>query len=605
MTMETTESAGRFMVVGFDLGHAETAVATVWADSGEEPSIAALHNRMGDSQVHPTAVARYVDPPGSGAFTIVGLRCFDLLAERIAGMPDWIDPGPDMAPGKDMHLGFKNRDIGRIDGRLRDRPVRDAGHTAADRTGLAIRPPEKFIAIPPGTRVHWVFGVPSGWSPATCEAYEALLRRVVTCLDPSYEVEVIPESRAAMLYARSRTSRPQRGVAVQPPDLGSVLVVDMGSLTTDYTYVANSPEAKLREKPLDDGSTQLGAALIEKQLMLRTIDRHRDRDLLERAVHDNNYQHARLEFGCRQAKEQYFSRSGTEPAPGDIALAHARIMTSAGERISVPIRVSSALMDEILDTPIDMPGGNARRSWRDTFDGELAAVRTKILEQYGELPQTVLLTGGASRMPFAGDMCRAAFGIEANDAPGRRLVLSEEPQYVIARGLAIAGRTRHRIDQFLAEAATFTHSRVPALIEENLEPLATALGEVMFTGLVEEQLCPAILRWRSGEFDLLTEIAPDVLRARKEYLEGPEGSVRRYEVIRAWYNQITDVVNQEAQVVANKYEIPAGSFRVRPLNSPEADPDADISVTAGLAALRIIANTAATIMTSLQHTSRQ
>src|SRR5215467_10521911 len=111
MTAETTESAERLMVVGFDLGHAETAVATVWADSGEDPSIAKLHIRPQDSQVHPTAVARRIEREGSEPSTIVGDRCFQLLEERIPNMPDTVDPGPDTAPRKDIHLAFKSQDI--------------------------------------------------------------------------------------------------------------------------------------------------------------------------------------------------------------------------------------------------------------------------------------------------------------------------------------------------------------------------------------------------------------------------------------------------------------------------------------------------------------
>jgi len=573
----TTEGAGngRFIVVGFDLGHAQTAVATVWADSGEEPAIAKLHNRALGSQVHPTAVARYADPPDSAPYTIVGIRCFSMEEECVASMPD--------SSGKDVHLAFKSEDIG--DGST----ARYATELFVARVVQQLTEPDEYIAIPPGTPACWVFGVPSGWSRATCEAYEELLRRVVTGLHPDHEVEVVPESRAAMLYAQSQRRTRRGGIRVRLPDLGSVLVIDMGSLTTDYTYVAN-----LGESPLDHGSARLGAALIDQQLMLRTIEGHRDSELLKRAIRDE-YQHARLEFACRQAKERYFSRPADVPPSGNLALGQEPILTSAGEQIKVPVPVPPGMMDEILDAPIDMPGGTFKRSWRETFGSELAAVRTIILEEYGALPQTVLLTGGASRMPFVQDMCRTEFAI--TDGEGRSLICGEEPEYAIARGLAIAGRTRYRIDRFLAEAADFSSATAPELVKKNLAPLAAALGEVMFSGLVDEQLCPAIAQWRNGEIKLMTDIAPVVLRARKEYFEGPEGSAKQAEVIRAWYNQIAGAVNSEAQLVANKYEVPSGEFSISPLDSLEADPDAAINVRAGLAALRIIANTAATIMT--------
>jgi hypothetical protein len=568
---------GRFIVVGFDLGHAQTAVATVWADSGEAPAIARLHNRPLDSQVHPTAVARYTDPPDPAPYTIVGSECFSMEEERVASMPD--------SPDKDVHLAFKSEDIG--DARYATELF--VTRVVQQLTEPDSETPDGNIAIPPGTPARWVFGVPSGWSRATCEAYEELLRSVVTGLHPGHDVEVVPESRAAMLYAQSQRRTRRGGIHVRLPDLGSVLVIDMGSLTTDYTYVANREET-----PLDHGSTTLGAALIDQQLMDRTIEGHRHSELLRRAIGDR-YARARLEFACRQAKERYFSPPADIGPSGNLAPAKVDIFTSAGEKIRVPVPVPPGMMDEILDTPIDMPGGNFKRSWRETFGSELAAVRTIILEEYGALPQTVLLTGGASRMRFVQDMCRTEFAII--DEEGRSLIYGEEPEYAIARGLAIAGRTQYQVDRFRAEAAVFSSATAPKLVKDNLPPLASALGEVMFSGLVDEQLCPAIGQWRSGEIKLMTDIAPVVLHARKEYIEGPEGSAKLAEVIRSWYNQIARVVNSEAQLVANKYEVPSGEFSISPLDSLDADPDAEIDVRAGLAALRIIANTAATIMT--------
>jgi len=583
------------MVAGFDLGHAQTAVATVWADSGAAPRIARLHNAEFSSQAHPTAVARYADPPGSEPFTIVGTRCFGMLDEYIAPLPPLAveDHDPDTVPNKDVHLAFKSADVRPG---TRSRYATGLFVTAVVRQLTEPDPRSgsaELVAIPPGTHVRWVFGVPSGWDLATCVAYEDLLREVVGRLHPTHEVLVVPESRAAMLASREQVRAARAGSGPLPADLGSALIIDMGSLTTDYTYVADLREA-IRDKDIG----QLGAGLIDKLLLRRTIGQHepeRDRALIQRVM-DDNYQQMRLEFACRQAKERYFTAlAGGTLAEGDVLVSES-VRSSTGERISVPVRVSRETMEDVLTTPLEGAGLPGRRGWREAFRAELGAVRHWLEAEYGELPQTVLLTGGAARMPFAQAICREVFDLAPGGEVGRHLVYDQEPEYAIATGLAIAGRTEHRIAQFRAEAATFARERVPELIREHLPSLATALGTIAFTGLVEQQLCPEIRRWRNGDIKRLDDVPDRVLDARKRYLAGPVGSAAQEEAIAAWYDQVTLLINQEARVTAGKYEVPAGWFSVPREGTVSAEAGARINVKGALAVMRIIANTTATVM---------
>ena len=594
MTVEIPASE-RFMVVGFDLGHAQTAVATVWADSGAAPKIARLHNGEFSSQVHPTAVARYADPPGSTPITIVGTRCFGMLDEYIAPLPPLAGEGHDgeAVPNKDVHLAFKSADV-RPGTRSRYATGLFVAAVVRQLTEPDLRSGSaEFVAIPPATQVRWVFGVPSGWDLATCVAYEDLLREVVCGLHPAHEVLVVPESRAAMLASREQVRGARGGSGALPADLGSALIIDMGSLTTDYTYVADLREA-IRDKDIG----QLGAGLIDQLLLRLTIDQHepaRDRVLIERAI-DDNYQRMRLEFACRQAKERYFSAMATGPLTQDAVLVSESVRSSTGARISVPVRVSREMMEDVLTTPVEGAGTYGRLGWREAFRAEIGAVRGWLRDEYGELPQTVLLTGGAARMTFAQAICREVFDLAPDGEQGRRLIYGSEPEYAIATGLAIAGRTEHRIAQFRAEAATFAQERVPELIREHLPSLASALGSIAFTGLVEQELCPEVRQWRSGDIKRLDDVPARVLEARRKYLAGPVGSAAQEEAIAAWYDQVTLLINQEARVKAGKYEVPAGWFSVPRAGTVRAEAGARINVKGALAVMRIIANTTATVM---------
>src|SRR4029078_12427023 len=90
-------------------------------------------------------------------------------------------------------------------------------------------------------------GVPSGWSAEAATAYRDLLRNDIV---PA--VTLVPEARAALLHAFEvgliRRSEVER----------TVLVIDIGSLTTDFTVVAD-----LQARPSERGRAR-GARPVER-----------------------------------------------------------------------------------------------------------------------------------------------------------------------------------------------------------------------------------------------------------------------------------------------------------------------------------------------------
>jgi molecular chaperone DnaK (HSP70) len=78
-------------------------------------------------------------------------------------------------------------------------------------------------------------GAPSGWSSAVCSKYEDLLRSAGLS-----QVEVKPESRGALLFARDSGEVVMENGQFR----GKILIVDIGSSTTDYTRVVDLRSAR-------------------------------------------------------------------------------------------------------------------------------------------------------------------------------------------------------------------------------------------------------------------------------------------------------------------------------------------------------------------------
>src|SRR5262249_11760437 len=102
---------------------------------------------------------------------------------------------------------------------------------------------------------HWFVGCPSGWSRDEIQLYEETLRRSGIA-----RLKVVKESRAALLNVI------ESGGITKEELAANILVVDLGSSTTDLTLVTGATT----EAPMDFG-LDVGASLIEKQILKREV----------------------------------------------------------------------------------------------------------------------------------------------------------------------------------------------------------------------------------------------------------------------------------------------------------------------------------------------
>ncbi|MFF5571964.1 MULTISPECIES: Hsp70 family protein [Streptomyces] len=560
MTNHEKTNEGPELLVGFDLGHGETAVCTVWADTKDEPRMADLQG--GRRKTHPTAVALVRGPsPQEAPRTVIGSACFNSWAKGAV---------------EEIHFAFKSADL-EDGGRTRRAIELFVGHavqmlTDAQETNDR---PRDVVAIPKGTRIRWLFGAPSGWSKAQRKQYQNLL----TGLCPG-RVDVVPESRAALLYGRESRDLPDplRQLTGGAAGRGSCLVIDLGSSTADYTVVDG-----LSAHAVDTGNTLLGASLIDKELLRRTVEDHRDAELLWEILADDGSR-SFLEYQCREAKEHFFATADPQDPDGLPQGLLVSVKSPNGEVIDVSIRVTPRLMEEITHAPLDTLNG---ASWSETFRADLEKVSAGLGVV---LPDLVMMTGGASRMRFAQDIVREVFDRS-------QLVLGAEPEFAIAKGLVIAGRARKRAEAFRADVQTFLDSgRIESIIDETLPELAGKLGALMTAGLVEHHLIPAVRRWRNGDLDLVTDIEREVTRTRDAHLSSPYFRRHIEAEADAWSRKVSALVDGRTAEICRKHDIPPGAVSLsQPFVVNTTSPvqvDSDMAVDN----LNTIGNTAAIAM---------
>ncbi|HEY9693537.1 MAG TPA: hypothetical protein V6D15_15110 [Oculatellaceae cyanobacterium] len=335
-------------IIGFDLGHGETAVARAIVESIEPPEMLEINNK----KVQITALGWH---PELGY----------LVGEQAL-----------------IQAGVTQLDIS-----FKQKPNNDPNYRKTIQNFLTtyyhLLKESKQIAVGEGS--YFYVGCPSGWSVSDRQAYQKLLQEAGI---PS--IRVVPESRAAFMQAK------EAGKLEYEKLQSSALIIDIGSSTTDFTLVKS-----LSEIPVDFGSNVLGASLIDKAIFAQTVANHSDKELLERVFTKYPHHQARCELACRKAKEDYFSNEELYSNSQSFA----RGFESINEQIYFIPQVNKSVMEDILNQPLPEL---ENKSWMDTFRYAVNEAKEK-LEQQGIVPKVLLMTGGASRMKFTRFICSEIF----------------------------------------------------------------------------------------------------------------------------------------------------------------------------------------------------
>ncbi len=472
--------------IGYDLGHGETSVARAYGGSSREPEI--IEHAGEKSFV--SAVAR-----GKSGVRI-GAQAVNMSA---------------LGKGKnEVWVKFKSRDLNDSSTEIPTRLFTQTlfNDLAADKKIDGLKT-SRFIV-----------GCPSGWSGNDRDDYKDLMQASGLSM-----VRIVPESRAALMTAL------EQGYLSLEAARSSVLIVDIGSSTTDFTYCYDL-EAE------DVGHNILGSGLLDTLILERNLARQPERKKIEKLINKYPWYKPIMEYWCRLAKEQFFNGEGS---PVEIIR---RLPVAGG--VLFEIRMDSKDADAILKTKIDALNGF---SWPQTFN---YALKESVERLGGRHPQTVLLTGGASRLPLVAPACEKAF-------PNARVVRGAEPEFAIARGLAWLGRFEYLHGGFKTAIGELVKDGGPVFAKARAasDNLGDVLAPVLVDALIDACVVPAFGDWRRGEIKALNDVE-DALNTRvTEWLSSDAAQKTLRPAIEDWFAGLQRNIEQITDPLCRDHNLPA------------------------------------------------
>ncbi|MEM6748658.1 MAG: hypothetical protein AAF608_14675 [Pseudomonadota bacterium] len=515
--------------LGFDLGHADTALALCGGGEGQLQAAPTGVEIQGQS-IQPTALTRVVRD-GEAAVVIGGRAIREASKAEGSGGPQ-------------LRAAFKTRP--RDLGAARD-DLRDFFSACLSEAAFTPLPPLGWA----GTSI--TVGCPSGWSAEEdIHQYQAILAEGLagTAMEDA-EVNVVPESRAALLQAVDNP----HSLLTMAARSENILVIDIGSSTLDFSLIAPEQGAS----PLLDAGLDLGASFFDRRVLEAVLaGAPKAVRFLE---HNPHYRDLWLYY-ARRTKEQYFI-----DAPEDdeeiVTGAPLQPFYTGGRRSSLEISVTGADVAAFRQAPYDRelnpssslvldPEELRGMSWEAIFEASLVALKAAI-ERRGASYGRVLLAGGASRMPFTEEITRRVFEPDGETS----LVLKDpEPSHMVSRGLARWGRKRDSVEQFSRAARDLLRERLPGLIDAEFAPLkerlSAGLADEIFDGLV----APVLDQWKDGAFKTGQDVREEIEQRYQSWLSTGPGAAFFVRTINGWWrDEVKHDVDRELDRLHAAYGI--------------------------------------------------
>ena len=475
-------------ILGFDLGDGESAVALLDSDSTVEPRMLPIHAK-------------------ASILSAVGTKDGRIVVGEEANV---------LSGAQDARVRFKSRF-------LTDPAA--SGDVRLFAQGVMNQLLHQEPAIM--SRVtRTVVGCPAGWGEGRREQYARLMESA-----GFPHVHVVPEPRAAFLYARHA-----RGLRIDPALMRtSAMVIDIGSSTTDFAYIVDGHQQDLSLF----GDTNLGGGVLDELILMRGVAQSPDRQALERVMQESPAWKSYCELEARRLKERYFL---TEEKWETQAITR-QLVVCYDETLMLNLSLDAKEMDAIIHMPSPALGG---RSFVDCLKDALTAAQEV---SRACVPQVVILTGGASRMAFFREACKAAFDSSL-------MVLCPEPECSIARGLAYAGRVDESLKVFRREAASIARGeRLEAAVAARVHALYQPVAEALFETARESTL-EAVKLWRRGGVDTIRELNELLEKNIARDFAGEAAAKRMRQDVEAWTQELVGALESDLTALCLRCGVP-------------------------------------------------
>lgn len=328
-------------------------------------------------------------------------------------------------------------------------------------------------------------GIPSDWDAEDAAEYKKIAAEAGL---PN--VDVFKESQAAVLFARKFMNGGIPDDAIKH----GVLLVDIGSSTTDFTY--------MKDLACDHCGLALGAKYIDQALLFDATQRAGyeydtpDADAETKAQAEKARKRDLLE--TRKFKEAFFSAADLDDNPEIETFP----LPACGQRLGYEGYLTKGAVDSCLDgsqsvcvfklklkqlsqewhgTPLE----DRENTWRGHFREALKHVKGKW--RLGP-KTTIVVTGGATRMQFVKTDIQSVFGDRVEPYFGN----DGQRSFSVVKGLAWASYAKRSIDSTRSKLEDLLHSgkckkAIETYAEKLLHPYAERISEA-----VRKNLCPRL-----------------------------------------------------------------------------------------------------------------
>lgn len=388
-------------------------------------------------------------------------------------------------------------------------------------------------ALTGGERSNSVYvGCPAGWDAGARERYQRIFETIGFPAP-----HVVSESRAVMVGAiQSNSVRDYVDLRTK-----SVLVVDIGSSTTDFAYIDKGREAEIRT----GGEVALGGGVMDEVLLNACVDASPNAPAVRSVLSRSESWRVDCELRARQLKEKYYSISPEEREGIDCSES---LLITYDDPVILDLTMDAEMARRLTDKPCAQLGG---RSFRTVFCEGLREVRSSIGQ-----PELLFLTGGVSRMDEIRSWCREVF-------PEAVIYTDTEPEFSVARGLAWCGRIDDDLARFRTDVETLIDSNVVEdIITKHLSELYDAALDHLLDPLMEQAVKPVLLDWRGGKIRRLKDLESVLQDRIKVFLYSDCARESLFEPITGWLLKISDELEEHTSRICRKYHVPERSLGI-------------------------------------------
>jgi len=392
-------------------------------------------------------------------------------------------------------------------------------------------------------------GCPAGWDRVAREEYRMIFEK--TGYPPA---KIISESRAALVSAcQSKHLQVGYDILNKP-----VLVVDIGSSTTDFAYIMGGREVELKT----GGEVFLGGGIMDEILLEESVKLSSNEKKIRKIFEESDPWHSYCDFAARKLKEKYFSDQEywKENECTQSVSIHQGMMP-----VRLVLKMNEQIADKLLNKKVERLDN---KSFREVFLESLKQAKEAITDKQ---PELIFLTGGVSKMPVIREWCRQVF-------PDAVVISSGEPEFSVASGLSWCGKIDDELREFKEEIARLVESsNVEKIVESHINELYHDAVEAMVEPILENVALPVTERWRSGAIEKLADIDVIMQDEIDSYMHTDAARQLLTKPVSKWLKNISYELEEYTMPICVKHNVPYSALS---LNSYLSMSDIEINVEA-------------------------